>query len=266
MGLFDFFKKKSSAVPDDKETADAERKRQEQLQEAEFVAALDAIPAVEIAVAAKPAKKRSVAEADDLPFANITKKTPRDKLGDFVVFDTETTGLNPSQAEIVEISAIRFRQFKPVAKFTTLCKPRRGITPEAAKVNGITEEMVADAPEFGCVVESLVSFFGKDNLVGHNLGFDLRFIVKYGADIAETPRKYYDTLDLAERTLKKVKNKWDKELECYEPDVESDFDVWDYKLGTLCKYYGVPYFGAHRALADCYVTGKLLEKLARDRE
>ena len=45
-----------------------------------------------------------------------------------------------------------------------------------------------------------------------------------------------------------------------------DYDVDDYKLKTLCNYYGIPLVGAHRALADCYATGLLLECLAKDRE
>lgn len=232
----------------------------------DFAAALEAIPAVEITVSEKPAPKRLVSEVAEIPFSNITKKTPRDKLGNFVVFDTETTGLAASKAEIVEIAAIRFRDFKPVEKFVTLCRPRKGISEEAAKINGITADMVEGKPEFGCVAQALQDFFGTDNLVAHNLEFDLKFIVKGGVDVAGTKRKYYDTLEIAQRTLKRVKDKWDREFECYMPNYDADYDVEDYKLGTLCSYYGIPYYGSHRALADCYVTGQLLQKLAEDRE
>lgn len=283
MGLFDFLKKKSSppsvsvasspilvsqARKEQMEREQKEKEKAERLarEEAEFVAILDAIPAAPITVADKAAKKRTVAEADELPFSNITKKTPRDKLGNFVVFDTETTGLSPSNGEIVEIAAVRFRDYEPVEKFVTLCSPRRGISEEAAKVNHITAEMVEGKPEFGRVVQALDDFIGKDNLVGHNLGFDLRFIVKYGSTVGDASRKYYDTLDIAQHTLKKMREKWDKEWECYMPDYDADFDVVDYKLGTLCSYYKIPFFGSHRALADCYVTGKLLQKLAKARE
>lgn len=282
MGLFDFLKKKGAAGPAidaeaqrraEEKARDEERERRwiearerEARAEAEFAATLEAIPSVEIAISEKAAPKRSVGEADELPFSTVTIKTPRDKLGNFVVIDTETTGLYPSQAEIVEISAIRFRGFKPVEKFTTLCKPKKGISEEARRINHISEEMVADKPEFGKVADALVAFIGKDNLVGHNLDFDLRFIVKHGADVASVKRKYYDTLYLAQKTLKQEKKKWDKELHCYMPDYEADYDVEDYKLATLCEHYKIPFYGSHRALADCYVTGLLLEKLAQDRE
>ena len=96
--------------------------------------------------------------------------------------------------------------------------------------------------------------------------FDLKFIVKHGVDLTASKRKYYDTLAIAPKTLKKLKETWDREYDCYMPDYSADYDVEDYKLGTLCRYYGIQLSGAHRALADCYATGLLLECLAKDRE
>ena len=227
---------------------------------------LDNLPKVDISISEVEAKKRSVSEVADIGFSNITKKTPRSKLGNFVVFDTETTGLSPVQAEIVEISAIRFRDFEPVEAFTTLCRPKKGISEEAAKINGINAEMVADKPTFGQVALAFQNFIGSDNLVAHNLQFDLKFIVKHGVDVTAENRKYYDTLYIAQHTLKKAKQKWDKELGFYMTDYGSDYDVENYKLGTLCYYYGIPLYGAHRALADCLATGLLFKHLAKDRE
>ncbi len=227
---------------------------------------LDNLPKVDISISEVEAKKRSVSEVADIGFSNITKKTPRSKLGNFVVFDTETTGLSPAQAEIVEISAIRFRNFEPVEAFTTLCRPKKGISEEAAKINGINAEMVADKPTFGQVALAFQNFIGSDNLVAHNLQFDLKFIVKHGVDVTAENRKYYDTLYIAQHTLKKARQKWDKELGCHMTDYDSDYDVENYKLGTLCYYYGIPLYGAHRALADCLATGLLFKHLAKDRE
>ena len=228
---------------------------------------LDDLPHVSIGISDEKAPKRSVGEISELNYSNITKRTPRDKLGNFVAIDTETTGLNVTNSEIVEIAAIRFRGFEPVECFSTLCKPRKGISEESSKINGITEDMVADKPEFGFIVQALQDFIGEDNLVGHNLPFDLKFIVKYGVDLTKSSkRKYYDTLRISQHTLKKIKEKWDNEFMDYMPDYDGDYDVIDYKLETLCFYYGIPLSTAHRALDDCYATGLLLEKLAIDRE
>ena len=228
---------------------------------------LDDLPHVSIGISDEKAPKRSVGEISELNYSNITKRTPRDKLGNFVAIDTETTGLNVTNSEIVEIAAIRFRGFEPVECFSTLCKPRKGISEESSKINGITEDMVADKPEFGFIVQALQDFIGEDNLVGHNLPFDLKFIVKYGVDLTKSSkRKYYDTLRISQHTLKKIKEKWDNEFMDYMPDYDGDYDVIDYKLETLCFYYGIPLSTAHRALDDCYATGLLLEKLSIDRE
>lgn len=231
-----------------------------------FNAVLGSLTNAEIIVEDKPATKHAVNEVYDIGFSNVTKKTPRDKLGNFVAIDTETTGLSASKDEIVEIAAVRFRGFAPVEKFVTLCSTKKGISDEAARINGITADMVDGKPLFGQIVNSLQSFIGTDNIVGHNLEFDLKFIIKGGFDVYACNRKYYDTLDIAKKTLKKVKEKWDKEVHDYMPDYDRDYDVENYKLKTLCQYYGITYMGAHRALADAYVTGLLLEKLAKDRE
>ena len=84
--------------------------------------------------------------------------------------------------------------------------------------------------------------------------------------MTNTNRKYYDTLDIAKHTLKKVKNKWDKDLYCYMPDTDSDYDVDDYKLETLCSYYGIVLVDAHRAENDALATGVLFNELANTRQ
>lgn len=217
----------------------------------EFTQVLESIPAVDISISDVPAPEVPV---DEITYSTITKKTPRDKLGNFVVIDTETTGLS-IRSSIVEIAAIRFRGFQPTEKFTTLCSPKGKISEQASAINGITEEMVARKPQFIYIAAALQEFIGKDNLVGHNLPFDMKFITKYGVDTTQVKRKYYDTLDIAKHTLKRERE-----------GSEAYFDVYDYKLATLCDFYHIPFYGAHRALADCYATGKLLECLAKDRE
>lgn len=225
----------------------------------------DSIPSAEINISEKPAKKGTVSTVNDIVFSSVTSRSSAEKLGNYVVFDVETTGLSASSAEIVEIAAMRFRDFEPVMKYQTLCMPLRGISDEAEKINGISEEMVEGKPTFGQIAKSFQDFIGDDNLVAHNLEFDLKFIVKYGVDVTEKKRKYYDTLKIAQRTLKKVKTKWDKDIEAYMPDYDSDYDVDNYKLETLAHYYGIPLFGAHRALDDCYATGRLFESLVKEK-
>lgn len=242
------------------------RIRQEELAAAhaaydKTIVSLNAVP---IAVSGTKAKKIGASFVDDLTYSTITKKSNMSKLGDFVAVDTETTGLKHSSDGIVEIAAIRFRNFQPVEKFSALLDPGMPISASASCVNHITDEMVQGKPCFQEIAASFLEFIGDDNLVGHNLPFDLKFIVRYGADVTQTKRKYFDTLTLAQRTIKKVRMKWDKELEDYVEDTNSD-GVPDYKLETLLTYFGIAARESHRAEADALTAGFLFEKLAQIR-
>jgi DNA polymerase III, epsilon subunit and related 3''-5'' exonucleases len=249
------------------DTCSRENQRMQFIQNqiAEHNAMVNNIPLFKCKVSDVPAKKLTVDRLNDISYSNITKKTPRDKLGNFVAIDTETTGLSASTCEIIDIAAIRFRDFMPAQKISMLLSPKKGLSEDAMLINHITLDMVEGRPTFGQVAESLLSFIGNDNIVGHNLEFDLKFIVKGGADVTAQKRKYYDTLDIAQRTLKKVRKKWDKDLESFEEDYDSDYDVEDYKLGTLCDYYGIINTESHRAEGDAIAAGELLRHLADDR-
>lgn len=97
--------------------------------------------------------------------------------------------------------------------------------------------MVSGCPTIWQIVPSLNAFVGGRPIVGHNLRFDLRFLYRYGFDIAEK-QKLFDTLILGRRIVPRS-------------------DTENYKLVSLCRVLRVDYFGAHRSLADAYVTGQL---------
>ena len=148
----------------------------------------------------------------------------------------------------------------------TLLNPGKHIPDKASAINNITDDMVADAPAFMQIIDSLNAFVGKSNIVGHNLPFDLKFLYRYGYDFTANKRRYYDTCEIAKKTLKKPKLKWDKDFDEYVIDYDCDYDVEDYKLTTLCDYYQIrDNMFAHRALSDALATGELFKCLAKDR-
>lgn len=211
----------------------------------QFKKELGAITRVDIALS-EPVAKRRLMDMPPFTFSNVTRATRFDSIFPLVFLDVETTGLYPTKDDIIEVSAIKFDYgMNPISCFTTLCKPRKPIPEEATKINHITDDMVASAPEFSQVAPALTDYIRGCNVAGHNLEFDLRFIFVHGADFPEDKR-LYDTLDLARRTIRKSSG-------------------YGYDLGSVCVYYGIWRDQAHRSLSDCYATSKIFSSLVFDK-
>ena len=235
-----------------------ERKREE------FSLELSKIPRVPVVQSSERTKRANMIRMPEIKYSNITRSTNMVKLFPLVVVDTETTGVKPGGNDIIEVSAIKYGpDFVPISCFTALCKPRKPIPAEATEVNHITDEMVADAPPFALIASSFSEYIAGCNMVGHNLPFDLRFLYISGVELPPKA-KYYDTLDLAKKVLTKYGGKkYNHKTGEYE-EVE-DWDVYDYKLETLCEYYDVYRSDAHRSLSDSYATALLFKNLIDDK-
>ena len=109
--------------------------------------------------------------------------TPLDELT-YVVFDTETTGLYPDQGDdIVQIAAVRIINARRVQSevFDTLVNPGRPIPANSTQVHGITDAMVADAPDAASAIARFHKFAEGAVLVAHNAPFDMAFLKKHEA-------------------------------------------------------------------------------------
>ena len=87
-------------------------------------------------------------------------------MADYVVFDLETTGINQERDDIIEISGLKVREHKIVEDFSTLVNPGRHIPAGATAVNGITDEMVKDAPGIEEVLSKVIRFCDGFPLLG----------------------------------------------------------------------------------------------------
>ena len=232
-----------------------------------FQEKIDNIPNFEINLVNEKIKKQSTAKLEELiKYTNTLSKLTFDKVGSFVVIDTETTGLSSAKDSIIEIAAIKFDDWEPISKFHTLINPGRHIPEEASEINNITDDMVLNSPSFSQIINSLNYFIGDNNIVGHNLPFDLKFLYRFGYDFTTTKRKYFDTCEISKKILKKPKMKWDKEYEEYCINDKYDYDVNDYKLTTLSNYYDIrDNLFSHRALSDAMATGLLFQKLIQSK-
>ncbi len=96
----------------------------------------------------------------------------------FVVFDSETTGLNPEQDEVVQLGAVRIVNGKIIDTevFDTLVNPGRPIPAASTKVHQIDDSMVADAPTFGTVCQRFHTFSQNSVIIAHNAPFDMAFL------------------------------------------------------------------------------------------
>ncbi len=164
---------------------------------------------------------------------------------DYVVFDLETTGFHPERDAIIEISAVRVCDGKVVAEYSTLVDPKRHIPAGATAVNGITDDMVADAPEIGEAMAGFLDFIGDSILVGHNIHtFDMNFA--YDAAWQSLGKKlgndYIDTLYLSRYCLP---------------------ELGHYKLTDISEYFHISTGGAHRALNDCLMNQGCFEELGK---
>lgn len=206
----------------------------ERLAREQFKSLLSSIPRYEITINPS-AVKQNINVSDFYPeYSPLRKNMNLSRVSSFVVIDTETTGLVPGRDKIVQISAIRFEGFEPTEIFTTYINPDCSIPPEATKIHGITDDMVADSPKFEYILNSLEEFLGASTLVGHNLQFDLRFLRKFGYDSLKVNRSYFDTLTLS-RTYD---------------------EIAEHKLERACHEHGI-YYTAHDSAEDALASGLL---------
>jgi DNA polymerase-3 subunit epsilon len=121
-----------------------------------------------------------------------------------IVFDTETTGLDPMQGDrLVEIGCIELINRFPSGKtFHCYFNPERDMPEPAFKVHGLSVEFLKDKPLFSHKVEELIAFLGDAQLIAHNAMFDLGFL-NAELDRAGHPgvsrERIIDTLMLARR-------------------------------------------------------------------
>ena len=95
-----------------------------------------------------------------------------------IIFDTETTGLNPAGGDrMVEIGCIEiFNRVETGRHFHAYFNPDRPMPSEAEAVHGLTAIFLSDKPKFGERAEELLAFLEDSPLVAHNASFDFGFL------------------------------------------------------------------------------------------
>ena len=171
-----------------------------------------------------------------LNYLHVHSNLDKNIFKEFIVLDTETTGLNPKfNDKMVQVTAVKFVDFKPTQIFTTLINPQRLIPYNVSLIHGISNEDVEFSPVFLEVKDALSEFLKDQIIIGHNITFDLNFLLNEGVDLLNLNVQIVDTLRIARLAISKEY-------------------IENYKLGTLCKYFNLDYFNYHNATEDVLAT------------
>jgi len=164
----------------------------------------------------------------------------------YTVFDTETTGLSPSDGdEIISIGAVRIVNGRLLEQecFDQLVNPHRSVRKESQQVHGLTADMLAGQPGIEQVLPTFHSFAEDTVLVAHNAAFDMRFLqLKEAATGVRFVQPVLDTLLLSAL-------------------VHPGHPEAEHRLERIAERLGVAVMGRHTALGDAIVTGEVLLKL-----
>lgn len=109
-----------------------------------------------------------------------------------VVLDLETTGLDAARDSIIQIAALKWQDGRAVL-WSSLVRPRGAVPVPILRLTGLDPDALARAPLDQEVVPGLFAFMGDAPVAGHNIGFDLGFLRRFGYG----PRQVIDSLDWA---------------------------------------------------------------------
>lgn len=162
----------------------------------------------------------------------------------YVVFDTETTGLRPSDGdEIISIGAVKISDGKidEAGAFTRLVNPGMAIPRESIKYHGITDDMLINEDKIADVLPSFKEFVGDGILVAHNAAFDMKFLhLKEEQTGIIFPNLVLDTLLLS---------------------VFLDHESHNHSLDGIAQQMGISVEGRHTALGDAIATAKVFIRM-----
>ncbi len=155
----------------------------------------------------------------------------------FVALDIETTGFNPEKDQIIEFAAVKFNQNEILDTYQSLINPEQEIPSLISHITGIQQSNIVGSPALEQIKEEITKFIGPHPIVGHNIDFDVTFLIQKGLPLKND---LYDTLQLSSILL---------------PGLPS------YSLDTLGRILKIKHINKHRALSDTMATYELFIQL-----
>jgi DNA polymerase-3 subunit epsilon len=159
-----------------------------------------------------------------------------------VLFDTETTGLDPAQGDrVIEVAVLELINDLPTGRhFRRLIDPERDVPEEATRIHGFTRADLTGKPLFAEIADELIAFIGDGMLVAHNAPFDFGFLN------AEFSRLGLAPLDMARARFPGLPN----------------------SLDALCRRFEIDLSArtSHNALLDCRLLAEVYVELTGGRQ
>jgi DNA polymerase-3 subunit epsilon len=190
--------------------------------------------------------KRNAQKLKDEQYRFLFEEAPEDEV---VVFDTETTGLNPKKDEILSIGAVKLKGNKILMsqKFELFVKPTREVGEQSIKIHQIRNIDLENGCEAREAITQFLHFIGARPLVGYYLEFDIKMINKYV--------KPWLGITLPNPQIEVSGLYHDKKIK-FIPD-----GVIDLRFDVMMNDLGLPIFGKHDALNDAVMTAMMYIKL-----
>ena len=158
--------------------------------------------------------------------------------GHFVAFDLETTGLSPSNSQIIEIGAVKVLNGRVTETWQQFVNPGCRIPPDITRLTGITDEMVRYAFPVERVLPEFLDFLEDLPIAAHNIRFDMSFLQADAKRMGLLiQNQQMDTVNIARRCFPGLQN---------------------HKLGTVARHLGVLGDKEHRGLDDAWVVAHIM--------
>ena len=195
-------------------------------------------------------KKRNFAKLKDANFAYLFDE---DRSGEYVVFDTETTGLNPKVDEILSIGAVKIKDNKILTSqtFEVYLKNSKEISSKSIQIHRIRPIDLKDAKEPLVAIKEFLEFIGSRPLIGYYLEFDVGMINKYIQPLLgiTLPNNRIEVSEIYfEKTITLIP----------QGNIDLRFD-------TILKNCVVPNMGVHNAVNDAIMTAMIYLKLTKEK-
>ncbi len=177
-----------------------------------------------------------------------------DKSGEYVVFDTETTGLNPKVDEILSIGAVKIKDNKVLTSqtFEVFLQNEKEISSTSIKIHGIRPFDLKDAKTTKEGIVEFLNFIGSRPLIGYYLEFDVSMINRYTKPLLgiTLPNKMIEVSEIYfDKTISLIP----------QGNIDLRFD-------TILRNCSIPNMGVHNAVNDAIMTAMIYLKLTKEKQ